>query len=241
MLKVEKLDVTINGNHILKNMNFEVKEGERIAIIGPSGCGKSTLLRTLNGLQDPTKGKILFKDMDINDPKEEIGIIGTKLGMIFQQFNLFPHLTILKNITLAPVKLKLLTEEEAIKKAKVLLKKVNLADKEDFYPHELSGGQMQRVAIARTLIMEPEIILADEPTSALDPEMVGEVMEILKRIGEKGKTMIVVTHEMKFIEEFATRVIFIDKGEIIEDATSEEILHKPKTKRLKEFLSQIND
>ena len=241
MLKVDNLDVTINGNHILKKMNFEVKEQERIAIIGPSGCGKSTLLRTLNGLLKPSGGKVLFKGININDPKKEIGKIGTKLGMIFQQFNLFPHLTILRNITLAPVKLKILSEKEANKKAKELLKKVNLSDKEDFYPHELSGGQQQRVAIARTLIMEPEIILADEPTSALDPEMVGEVMDILKKIGENGKTMIVVTHEMKFIEEFATRVIFIDEGKIIEDAPSHEALHNPKSKRLKEFLSQIND
>ena len=241
MLKVENLNVTISNHHILKNLNFEVKEGERIAIIGSSGCGKSTLLRTLNGLLKPTSGKVLFKDVDINDPENDLGKIGTKLGMIFQQFNLFSHLTVLKNITLAPVKLKILTEKDAIKKARILLKKVGLADKENFYPHELSGGQIQRVAIARTLIMEPEIILADEPTSALDPEMVGEVIEILKKIGEEGKTMIVVTHEMKFIEEFATRVIFIDNGKIIEDAPSAEALHKPKSERLKEYLSQNNE
>ena len=241
MIKVENLDVKIKTNKILKKINLEIHEGERVVIIGPSGCGKSTLLRCLNGLQKPYKGKVLFKGQDLNGEDVDICKLREKIGMIFQQFNLFPNLTVLNNIMLAPVKLDIMTEANAKKEAIKLLNKVDLKEKIDAYPDNLSGGQRQRVAIARSLIMKPEIILADEPTSALDPEMVGDVINILKKIGEKGETMVVVTHEMKFIEEFATRVIFMEDGKIIEEGATNEILHNPKSDRLKEFLIKIND
>lgn len=240
MIEIKNLKKKFGNNLVLKGIDLTINDQDRIAIIGPSGCGKSTLLRCINMLETPTSGSIIYKGKEINKNKQDIAKIREKIGMIFQQFNLFPHLTVMENITLAPIKLGLLKESDAKKKAKELLHTIHLEDKADVYPNKLSGGQQQRVAIARTLIMEPEIILADEPTSALDPEMVGGVIEILKQIAMQGMTMVVVTHEIKFIESFATRVIFIEDGKIVEEGTSEQILHHPKEPRLKEFLSKVN-
>ena len=238
MLVVKNLEKNFGKTKVLKKINLEVNEKERLVIIGPSGCGKSTLLRCINHIEKPTKGKVLFEGIPLDD-NEELYKIRIKMGMVFQQFNLFPHLTVLENIILAPVKLNLLTKEEAIKKARELLLKIHLEDKEANYPKELSGGQMQRVAIARALILEPKLMLFDEPTSALDPQMKKEVLELMEELGKSGLTMIVVTHEMAFAKNFASRIIFMDDGEIIEEGTPQEIFKNPKSSKLKEFLDSL--
>ena len=238
MLVVKNLEKSFGKTKVLKKINLEVNEKERLVIIGPSGCGKSTLLRCINHIEKPTKGKVLFEGIPLDD-NEELYKIRIKMGMVFQQFNLFPHLTVLENIILAPVKLNLLTKEEAIKKARELLLKIHLEDKEANYPKELSGGQMQRVAIARALILEPKLMLFDEPTSALDPQMKKEVLELMEELGKSGLTMIVVTHEMAFAKNFASRIIFMDDGEIIEKGTPQEIFKNPKSSELKEFLDSL--
>ena len=238
MLVVKNLEKSFGKTKVLKKINLEVNEKERLVIIGPSGCGKSTLLRCINHIEKPTKGKVLFEGIPLDD-NEELYKIRSKMGMVFQQFNLFPHLTVLENIILAPVKLNLLTKEEAIKKARELLLKIHLEDKEANYPKELSGGQMQRVAIARALILEPKLMLFDEPTSALDPQMKKEVLELMEELGKSGLTMIVVTHEMAFAKNFASRIIFMDDGEIIEEGTPQEIFKNPKSSKLKEFLDSL--
>ncbi len=239
LLFVEGLTKAYGDHVVLDNISTEVKRGEVIAIIGPSGCGKSTFLRSLNQLEKITSGCILFEGVDITGSSVDINNIRRKIGMVFQQFNLFPHMTIKENIMFAPVKLKEMTREEASKKAEELLKRVGLLDKADAYPDMLSGGQKQRIAIARTLAMNPDLILFDEPTSALDPEMVGEVLELMNELAQEGMTMIVVTHEMGFAREVANRVMFIDEKHIKEEGTPEEIFENPKSPRLKEFLSKV--
>ena len=239
LLFVEGLTKAYGDHVVLDNISTEVKRGEVIAIIGPSGCGKSTFLRSLNQLEKITSGCILFEGVDITGSSVDINNIRRKIGMVFQQFNLFPHMTIKENIMFAPVKLKEMTREEASKKAEELLKRVGLLDKADAYPDMLSGGQKQRIAIARTLAMNPDLILFDEPTSALDPEMVGEVLELMNELVQEGMTMIVVTHEMGFAREVANRVMFIDEKHIKEEGTPEEIFENPKSPRLKEFLSKV--
>ena len=224
---------------VLKGISTTVKKGDVIAIIGPSGCGKSTFLRSLNLLEVPTRGQILFEGTDITDKKTDINQMRQKIGMVFQQFNLFPNMTIRQNIMLAPVKLKLMTSEEASAKAEELLARIGLPDKAEAYPAQLSGGQKQRIAIARALAMNPDVMLFDEPTSALDPEMVGEVLELMRELAASGMTMVVVTHEMGFAREVANRVMFINEGVIAEEGTPDEIFHAPKSKRLQEFLSRV--
>lgn len=239
LLFVEGLTKAYGDHVVLDNISTEVKRGEVIAIIGPSGCGKSTFLRSLNQLEKITSGCILFEGVDITGSSVDINNIRRKIGMVFQQFNLFPHMTIKENIMFAPVKLKEMKREEASKRAEELLKRVGLLDKADAYPDMLSGGQKQRIAIARTLAMNPDLILFDEPTSALDPEMVGEVLELMNELAQEGMTMIVVTHEMGFAREVANRVMFIDEKHIKEEGTPEEIFENPKSPRLKEFLSKV--
>ena len=239
MLIVKNLEKNFGKTKVLKNINLEINEKERIVIIGPSGCGKSTLLRCINQIEKPTKGKVLFEGIPLDDKKTDINKIRIKMGMVFQQFNLFPHLKVIDNIILAPVKLKLMSKEDAIKKGKKLLNQIGLAEKINNYPKELSGGQQQRVAIIRALMLDPDLLLFDEPTSALDPEMKQEVLELMKDLGKSGLTMIVVTHEMQFAKEFATRVIFIDEGKIIEEGTPDDLFNHPKSLRLKEFLDNI--
>ena len=240
MLIVKNLEKNFGKTKVLKNINLEINEKERVVIIGPSGCGKSTLLRCINQIEKPTKGKVLFKGIPLDDKKTDINKIRIKMGMVFQQFNLFPHLKVIDNIILAPVKLKLMSKEDAIKKGKMLLDKIGLAEKINNYPKELSGGQQQRVAIIRALMLDPDLLLFDEPTSALDPEMKQEVLELMKNLGASGLTMIVVTHEMQFVKEFATRVIFIDEGKIVEEGEPNDLFNHPKSLRLKEFLNNIN-
>ena len=238
MLVVKNLEKNFGKTKVLKKINLQVNEKERLVIIGPSGCGKSTLLRCINHIEKPTSGKVLFEGIPLaND--DELYKIRIKMGMVFQQFNLFPHLTVLENIILAPVKLKLMSKEEAIKKARELLEKIHLSDKENNYPKELSGGQQQRVAIISALILEPKLMLFVEPTSALDPEMKKEVLELMEELGKSGLTMIVVTHEMTFAQNFASRVIFMDDGIIVEEGSPKDIFKHPKSKRLKEFLESI--
>ena len=239
LIKVENLQKHFGENKVLDGISTEIHKGEVVAIIGPSGSGKSTFLRSLNLLEVPTGGRILFENVDITDPKVDINRHRQKIGMVFQQFNLFPHKTVKENIMLAPVTLKLMTPEEASKKAEELLARVGLPDKADAYPGSLSGGQKQRIAIARALAMNPDVMLFDEPTSALDPEMVGEVLEIMKELAETGMTMVVVTHEMGFAREVASRVLFIDGGNIQEDAPPKEFFACPKNQRLREFLSKV--
>lgn len=224
---------------VLNNISTCVKEGDIIAIIGPSGCGKSTFLRMLNGLETPTSGSVLFEGTDITDKKTDINRVRRKIGMVFQQFNLFGHMTVRQNITLAPVKLKIMTEKQADERARQLLAEVGLPDKADIYPAMLSGGQRQRIAIARALAMNPDVMLFDEPTSALDPEMVGEVLELVRRLAQKGMTMVLVTHEMGFAREVANRVMFFDEKIIREENTPQEIFYNPQSPRLKEFLSKV--
>lgn len=240
MLIVKNLEKNFGKTKVLKNINLEINEKERVVIIGPSGCGKSTLLRCINQIEKPTKGKVLFEGIPLDDKKTDINKIRIKMGMVFQQFNLFPHLKVIDNIILAPVKLKLMSQEDAIKKGKMLLDKIGLAEKINNYPKELSGGQQQRVAIIRALMLDPDLLLFDEPTSALDPEMKQEVLELMKNLGASGLTMIVVTHEMQFVKEFATRVIFIDEGKIVEEGKPNDLFNHPKSLRLKEFLNNIN-
>ncbi len=239
LIKVENLEKSFDNVDVLKGINIEIKKGEVVVIIGPSGCGKSTFLRTLNLLEEPTGGHIIFEGTDITDNKTNVNLHRQKIGMVFQQFNLFPHMTILKNMTLAPIKLLKLSKEEAEDRAMELLERVGLADRADAYPSQLSGGQKQRVAIVRALCMKPDVMLFDEPTSALDPEMVGEVLEVMKSLANEGMTMAVVTHEMGFAREVADRVIFIDEGIITEEGTPEEIFKNPKSTRLKDFLSKV--
>ena len=239
IIKVENLKKNFGEIEVLKGITTEIKKGEVVVIIGASGSGKSTFLRTLNLLEEPTDGQIFFEGIDITDPKTDINLHRRKMGMVFQQFNLFPHMTILKNMTIAPVKLLKMSQQEAEKNAMELLSKVGLSDRADAYPSQLSGGQKQRVAIVRALAMNPQVMLFDEPTSALDPEMVGEVLSVIKDLAEGGMTMAVVTHEMGFAREVADRVIFIDDGVITEEGTPEEIFTSPKSPRLCDFLSKV--
>ena len=239
LIKVENLQKYFGENKVLDGISTEIHKGEVVAIIGPSGSGKSTFLRSLNLLEVPTGGRILFENVDITDPKVDINRHRQKIGMVFQQFNLFPHKTVKENIMLAPVTLKLMTPEKASEKAEELLARVGLPDKAEAYPGSLSGGQKQRIAIARALAMNPDVMLFDEPTSALDPEMVGEVLEIMKELAKTGMTMVVVTHEMGFAREVASRVLFIDGGNIQEDAPPKEFFACPKNQRLREFLSKV--
>jgi len=239
MLRIDNLTKKFGNNVILDGISESIKKGEKIVIIGPSGGGKSTFLRCLNLLDKPDSGTIYFEGADITDKKTNINAIRQKMCMVFQHFNLFPHLTVLKNITLAPVTLKLMSQKQADEKALELLARIGLADKANAYPSGLSGGQKQRIAIVRTLAMNPEMILFDEPTSALDPEMVGEVLNLMKELADDGMTMVVVTHEMGFAREVATRVLFMDSGKIAEQGTPEQIFQTPKSERLKQFLNAV--
>lgn len=239
LIRVENLVKSFGKIEVLKGINSEIKRGEVVVIIGASGSGKSTFLRCLNLLEYPTGGQIYLDGTDITDEATDINIHRQKMGMVFQQFNLFPHMTVLKNMTIAPMKLLKLSKQEAETKAMSLLEKVGLADRANAYPSQLSGGQKQRVAIVRALCMDPEVMLFDEPTSALDPEMVGEVLGVIKDLAASGMTMAIVTHEMGFAREVADRIIFIDKGVIAEEGTPEEIFGNPQCPRLKEFLSKV--
>ena len=239
MIKIKNLEKTYGDLKVLKGISTDIKEGEVISIIGPSGSGKSTFLRCINRLEEPTNGEIDIEGENIVSPKVDINKIREKVGMVFQHFNLFPHKTVLENITIGPIKLKKTSQEEAEKIAISLLDKVGLADKKDVYPNKLSGGQKQRVAIARALAMNPKIILFDEPTSALDPEMIGEVLEVMKDLAREGMTMIVVTHEMGFARTVANRVFFMDQGTILEDGSPKDIFDNPKEERTKEFLDKV--
>ncbi len=237
MLEAKNIEKSFGKLKVLKGINLTVNQGQRIVIIGPSGSGKSTFLRCLNLLEEPSKGEVRYNNVKLtNDNKLQMR---KKIGMVFQNFNLFTNLTVLDNLILAPVKEGVLTEKEALKKADKLLKDISLEDKKNAYPSSLSGGQKQRVAIARSLMMNPDIILFDEPTSALDPEMIEDVLNLMKRVAEEGMTMIVVTHELEFAKDIATDVLFMDKGVIVESGTPDEIFNHPKTERLKEFLSKI--
>ena len=230
-----------DGTHmrVIDGLNYDVEKGEKIVVVGPSGSGKSTFLRCLNLLERPTLGQIFFDGEEITAPGVNINKVRERMGMVFQNFNLFNNLTVMQNIILAPVKLKIMSEEEAREKAKELLQRVNLLDKADAYPVSLSGGQKQRIAIVRSLCMNPEMMLFDEPTSALDPEMVGEVLDVMKQLADDGMTMVVVTHEMGFAREVATKVLFMDEGKILEENTPEEFFEHPQTQRLKDFLSKV--
>ena len=239
LIEVKNLKISFGSLDVLKDVSINIKEGEKIVVIGPSGSGKSTFLRCLNRLENPTGGHIIFDNFDLTDSKINLDIYRQKMGMVFQHFNLFPHLTVLENITLAPVTLKLKTKEEAILEARELLKRIGLSDKENVYPSTLSGGQKQRIAIVRSLAMHPEVMLFDEPTSALDPEMVGEVLEVMKDLAKDGMTMVVVTHEMGFAREVADRVIFMNDGYIEEEGTPQEIFQNPQNERLKQFLKSV--
>lgn len=239
LLDVRNVCKAYGQSVVLNNISTCVKESDIIAIIGPSGCGKSTFLRMLNGLETPTSGSVLFEGTDITDKKADINRVRRKIGMVFQQFNLFGHMTVRQNITLAPVKLKIMTEKQADERAGQLLAEVGLPDKADVYPAMLSGGQRQRIAIERALAMNPDVMLFDEPTSALDPEMVGEVLELVRRLAQKGMTMVLVTHEMGFAREVANRVMFFDEKIIREENTPQEIFYNPQSPRLKEFLSKV--
>lgn len=239
MISVKNLSKNFGDLQVLKNVSLDIQKGEKVIIVGPSGSGKSTLLRCLNLLEIPTSGNIIFDNTDITDKKCDINRIRRRMGMVFQNFNLFPHMTVLENISLAPVMTKRLSKAEADKKAKSLLERVGLSDKANAYPSQLSGGQKQRIAIVRALAMDPDVMLFDEPTSALDPEMVGEVLEVMRELAENNMTMVVVTHEMAFAREAGTRVLFMDEGNILEDASPKEFFENPQNPRLKEFLSKI--
>lgn len=239
MITIKNLHKTFEKNHVLRGVDYQVEQGEKIVVVGPSGSGKSTFLRCLNLLEIPTEGEIWFDGVNITDPKVNIDKIREQMGMVFQGFNLFNNLTVMNNITLAPVKLKLMSKEEAEKTALQLLDRVGLADKKDAYPGQLSGGQKQRIAIVRSLAMNPKLMLFDEPTSALDPEMVGEVLEVMKGLAKSGMTMIVVTHEMGFAKEVGTKVLFMDEGVIVEENNPKEFFENPQSPRLKEFLSKV--
>lgn len=239
MIDVKNLEKAYGDHLVLKGINEHIEKGEKVVIIGPSGSGKSTFLRCLNLLEQPTGGTITFEGVDITDAKNDINKMRQKMGMVFQQFNLFPHLTVRENIKLAPVKLGLMTAEQADQRALELLKRVGLPDKADVYPKQLSGGQQQRIAIARALAMNPDVMLFDEPTSALDPEMVGEVLNLMKELADEGMTMVVVTHEMGFARSVATRVLFMDGGVVAEQNDPETFFTNPQHPRLREFLSQV--
>ena len=238
MLEVKKLKKRFGSNVVLNDISFNVSKGDIISIVGPSGSGKSTLLRCLNLIEKPSSGDIIFEGTSLVGKKADLSLLRQKMGMVFQQFNLFPHLTVIDNITLAPVKLKLMNEVTARKKALELLNTINLKDKAEHYPNELSGGQKQRVAIIRTLIMEPDIILFDEPTSALDPEMIGEVLDLIKKVADTGKTMVIVSHEMNFVKKVSNRVLFIDCGKVIFDGKTKDFFSSENI-RIKEFLDKI--
>ena len=239
LIQVKNLQKAFGDHEVLKGINTEIREGEVVAIVGPSGCGKSTFLRSLNLLEVPTDGQILFEGVDITDKSVNINKMREKIGMVFQQFNLFPNMTVKDNIMLAPTRLKVMSKEEASKKADELLKRIGLSEKADARPQQLSGGQQQRIAIVRSLAMNPDVMLFDEPTSALDPEMVGEVLSLMKDLAESGMTMIIVTHEMGFAREVADRVMFINDGVIQEENTPQEFFANPQHPRLKEFLSKV--
>ena len=239
VIDVKNLCKSFGDHQVLKGVNEHIEKGEKVVIIGPSGSGKSTFLRCLNLLEEPTSGDIIFEGQNITSKVTDINLIRRKMGLVFQQFNLFPHLTVRENIKLAPVKLKIMTEDEADKRAIQLLERVGLPDKADSYPVQLSGGQQQRIAIARALAMNPDVMLFDEPTSALDPEMVGEVLEIMKELADDGMTMVVVTHEMGFAREVGTRVLFMDGGNIVEQNEPHAFFTNPKHPRLKDFLSKV--
>ena len=240
MIEVKNLEKSFSDLHILKGITTTIEKGEKVVIIGPSGSGKSTFLRCLKRLEQPTSGQILFEGQDLTRmPDKQLYAVREKMGMVFQHFHLFPHLTIRKNITLAPVKLGLMNQQQANETAERLLKKVGLSDKAEQYPNQLSGGQKQRIAIARALAMNPDVMLFDEPTSALDPEMVGEVLELMRELASEGMTMVVVTHEMGFAREVASRVMFMDGGKIMEENAPQEFFSNPKNPRLQEFLSKV--
>lgn len=239
MISVKNLCKSFGDHQVLKDINEHIAPGEKIVIIGPSGSGKSTFLRCMNLLERPTSGQVIFDGIDITDPKTDINKVRQHMGMVFQHFNLFPNMTVKKNIMLAPVQLKLMSEEEANKKALELLERVGLSDKADTYPNMLSGGQKQRVAIARAMAMNPDVMLFDEPTSALDPEMVGEVLGIIKELAESGMTMLIVTHEMGFAKEVANRCMFFADTKIMEENTPKELFENPQTPRLQDFLSKV--
>ncbi len=239
MIKVSGLKKSFGELEVLKGIDQHVKKGEKVVIIGPSGSGKSTFLRCLNLLETPTEGEILIEGESITHPKTDVNKIREKMGMVFQQFNLFPHLSIMENITLAPIKVKKMSKADAEKRGMELLKRVGLEDKAGAYPAQLSGGQQQRIAIARALAMDPDIMLFDEPTSALDPEMVGEVLSVMKDLADAGMTMVVVTHEMGFAREVASRVLFMDEGVVMEEGTPAELFENPRNERAKSFLSKV--
>ena len=241
MIHVEDLHMHFKDGkiHALDGVSADIEKGEVVVVIGPSGSGKSTFLRCLNLLEFPTSGKVIFEGDDITDVKCDINAHRMKMGMVFQHFNLFPHKTVLENMTLAPISLKIATKEQAEKKAMELLERVGLADRANAYPNQLSGGQKQRIAIVRALCMEPEVMLFDEPTSALDPEMVGEVLDVMKKLAEAGMTMVVVTHEMGFAKEVGDRIIFMADGKILEEGTPQQIFNDPQSPRLKDFLSKV--
>ncbi|HHD2752985.1 TPA: amino acid ABC transporter ATP-binding protein [Clostridium perfringens] len=239
MINVSNLYKNFGKNEVLKDISETIEKGEVVVIIGPSGSGKSTFLRCLNLLEEPTSGTINFEGEDITNKNVDINKIREKMGMVFQQFNLFPHKTVMENLTIGPTKIKKVSSEDAIKKGNELLEKVGLLDKKDAYPNSLSGGQKQRIAIARALAMEPDVMLFDEPTSALDPEMVGEVLNVMKSLAKDGMTMVVVTHEMGFAKEVGDRILFMDEGKIIEEGTPNEIFENPKNPRTQDFLSKV--
>ena len=239
MIEVKNLQKKFGKLNVLNDITETIKKGEKIVIIGPSGSGKSTFLRCLNLLEKPTSGSILFEGIELTDPKTDIDTVRRKMGMVFQHFNLFPHLTVLQNIMLAPVTQKLATKEEARAKALSLLKRIGLEDKADVYPSQISGGQKQRIAIVRSLAMGPDVMLFDEPTSALDPEMVGEVLSLMKELAAEGMTMAVVTHEMNFAREVADKILFMDEGIVAEKGTPDEIFNHPQNKRLQQFLQKV--
>ena len=239
IIRVQGLRKDFDQMEVLKGIDVDIHRGDVLCVIGASGSGKSTFLRCLNLLEMPTDGSIFFEDVDLTQDKVDLNLHRQKMGMVFQQFNLFPHLTILENLTLAPVLLKKLSKEAAAEKAMSLLARVGLADRAQDYPNQLSGGQKQRVAIVRALCMEPDVMLFDEPTSALDPEMVGEVLDVMKRLAQQGMTMVVVTHEMGFAREVATRVIFLDDGVIAEEGTPQEVFDNPQCERLQSFLAKV--
>ena len=239
MIETKNLKISFGSLNVLKDISTTIKQGEKVVIIGPSGSGKSTFLRCLNRLENPDSGSILFDGLDLNDPKTNLDLARQQMGMVFQHFNLFPHLTVMENITLAPITLKLKSKEEAEAQAMKLLERIGLPEKANAYPSTLSGGQKQRIAIVRALAMNPKVMLFDEPTSALDPEMVGEVLNVMKQLAEDGMTMVVVTHEMGFAREVADRILFMNDGYIEEEGTPEEIFTNPKSERLQQFFKSI--
>lgn len=239
LIRVDNLCKSFGEVEVLKGVNAEIRKGDVMVVIGASGSGKSTFLRCLNRLEEPTGGKIIFEGTDITDPSVNINLHRQKMGMVFQQFNLFPHMTVLRNLTIGPIKLLKKSKAEAEAEAMKLLERVGLADRANAYPSQLSGGQKQRIAIVRALCMEPEVMLFDEPTSALDPEMVGEVLEVMKQLAKEGMTMVVVTHEMGFAREVGTEVVFVDEGVIVEQGNPNEFFENPKNPRLKDFLSKV--